>query len=245
MIKIAFCDDDLSVLNELTVLCNRYRLERNCELEYTAYQSPLNLMAAIEKGSSFDILLLDIIMPGENGMELAKEIRTYDENVKIIFLTSSPEFAVQSYNVNAFFYQLKPVSAEGLFSVLDQIYELYTKEKEVKLVLKCKTGITTIAPAAVEYCEVIGHNLLLHMKSGKVLESAGKLNDLEKKLHETGSFLRVHRSYLVNMAFVQNISYKAVTLDSLAEIPIPHGKYNDIKKKYLEYAFEQWGNETL
>ena len=66
MIKIAFCDDDLSVLNEICVLLDRYRVERNQDIGYTAFCSPLELLAEIEKGTRFDILFLDVVMPGEN-----------------------------------------------------------------------------------------------------------------------------------------------------------------------------------
>ncbi len=239
MIKIAFCDDELSVLHDLTVLLDRYRVDRNQEMEYFAYQSPFELMANIEKGHQWDIILLDVMMPGENGIEVAKEIRGHDENVKIIFLSSSPEFAVQSYAVNAYFYQLKPIREENLFPVLDQALASCKKARTEMLVLKCKSGITVMDPAELEYCEVNGRSLLLYMQDGRVLESIGKLDVLEEKLLSTGSFLRVHRSYLVNMAYIQNISYRSVILFSQKEIPIPHGKCGEIKKTYLSYAFER------
>lgn len=112
MIRVAFCDDDVSVLNELNILIDKYRVERNTDMEYVPFHSPLELLAEIEKGVRFDILFLDVIMPGENGISTAKEIRKYDENMKIIFLTSSAEYAVQSYMVNAYFYQMKPKTDE-------------------------------------------------------------------------------------------------------------------------------------
>ena len=101
MIKIAFCDDELSILNELRILLDQYRVERNQEITYAVFQSPLELLAEIEKGARFDILFLDVIMPGETGIDAAAEIRNYDSSVKIIFLTSSAEYAVQSYTVGA------------------------------------------------------------------------------------------------------------------------------------------------
>lgn len=121
MLKIAFCDDDLEILKELGILLDKYKKERDEDLTCTVFQSPLELLAAIEKGFSFDILFLDILMPGENGIETAKEIRQYDNNMKIIFLTSSPEFAVQSYTVGAYFYQLKPVWEESFFQLMDSV----------------------------------------------------------------------------------------------------------------------------
>ena len=80
MLRIGFCDDDLSVLNTLQVLLDRYRVERNADLSSAAFQSPLELIAEIEKGLRFDILLLDVLMPGENGMEAAREIRRFDSS---------------------------------------------------------------------------------------------------------------------------------------------------------------------
>ena len=119
MIKIAFCDDDLSVLNELRVLLDKYRVERNQEIEYTAFNSPLELLNEVEKGTAFDILFLDVLMPGQTGINAAAEIRNFDSNVKIIFLTASSEFAVQSYTVGAYYYQLKPFTEADIFRLLD------------------------------------------------------------------------------------------------------------------------------
>lgn len=112
MIKIAFCDDDMEVLHQMNELLDRYRVERNEDITYAAFQSPFELLTEIEKGIRPDILFLDVVMPGQNGMDVAKEIRQYDTNMKIIFLTSSPEFAVESYSVGAYFYQLKPICKE-------------------------------------------------------------------------------------------------------------------------------------
>ena len=95
MIKIAFCDDDMEVLHQMNELLDRYRVERNEDITYAAFQSPFELLTEIEKGIRPDILFLDVVMPGQNGMDVAKEIRQYDTNMKIIFLTSSPEFAVE------------------------------------------------------------------------------------------------------------------------------------------------------
>ena len=237
MTKVAFCDDELSMLNELQVLLDGYRVKQNREIDYTAFCSPLELLAAIERGIRFDVLLLDVLMPGENGIDTAEEIRRYDSNVKIIFLTSSAEFAVQSYAVNAFFYQLKPVHAESFFRVMDTVLDECEKEQTNSLILRCKSGITRVELRHLEYCEVIHRTLFLHLTSGKVLESTGSLDELYGKLKLYGNFLRPHRSYLINLEYVQNLSTHAITMSCLTEIPIPRGKYNDVKNAFLEYSF--------
>ena len=234
MTKIAFCDDERSMLNELQVLLDEYRVKQNREIDYTAFRDPLELLTAIERSLRFDVLFLDVLMPGENGIDTAAEVRRYDSNVKIIFLTSSAEFAVQSYAVNAFFYQLKPVRADSFFRVMDAVLDEYEKEQASSLILRCKSGITRIELKTLEYCEVIHRTLFFHLASGKVLEGTGSLDELYGLLEPYGNFLRPHRSYLVNLEYVQNLSARAITMSCLAEIPIPRGKYNEVKNAFLE-----------
>lgn len=238
MIKLAFCDDEISELRETSMLLDQYRVERNQEIDYVSFQSPFELLAEIERGTRFDILFLDVVMPGEMGIDVAEEIRHYDNNVKIIFLTSSSEFAVQSYTVGAYFYQLKPIWKESFFRLMDSAIAACEKEQSDSLILRCKSGITRVELRSLEYCEVIHRTLLIHLASGKVLESNGSLDELCRQLAPYGSFLRPHRSYLVNMEYIKNLSYRGITMSCLTEIPIPRGKYNDIKDAYLEYAFQ-------
>lgn len=237
MIKLAFCDDDSTVLNELREHLALYRAQKNWEIDDDTFHSPLDLITEIERGVHFDILFLDILMPGQNGIDVAAEIRNYDKNMKIIFLTSSSEFAVQSYTVNAFYYELKPICPERFTRLMDAVLSQCEKEQESSLILHCKTGITRIKPTELEYCEVIHRTLFIHLVNGNVLECIGSLEELNRQLMPYGNFLRPHRSYLVNLEYIQNLSYRAITMSCLAEIPIPRGKYNEIKNAFLEYSF--------
>lgn len=238
MIHIAVCDDDNAVLEKLEQFLDRYCAERRLKIERTAFCSPLELMASIERGTRYDILLLDVLMPGENGIETAAEIRSYDSNVKIIFLTSSAEFAVESYTVDAYYYQLKPIELTRFFELMDAVLSACERERTNGLILRCKNGITRIEARQVEYCEVIHRTLFIHLTNGRVLEKIGSLDELSDQLMPLGSFLRPHRSYLVNLEYVKNLSYRAITMSCLTEIPIPRGKYNEIKDAYLAYAFQ-------
>ena len=227
MIKVAFCDDDLSVLKELSVLMDRYRVERNQDITYAAFHSPLELLSEVERGTRLDIIFLDVLMPGQDGISAAREIRKYDTSVKIIYLTSSSEYAVDSYEVGAYFYQLKPIWQESFY----------------RLILRCKTGITRLELDKLKYCEVTGRNLLLHKEDGEVLDSVGKLDDLCEQLKDYECFVRCHRSYMINMDYVKSISNKAVILSDGTQIPIPHGKYSELKDKFFSYFFRK--NQTF
>ncbi len=237
MIKIAFCDDEMEVLHQMNELLDRYQVERNEDITYAAFQSPFELLTEIEKGIRPDILFLDVVMPGQNGLDVAKEIRQYDTNMKIIFLTSSPEFAVESYTVGAYFYQLKPIWEESFFRLMDSVLSECEKKRKNSLILRSKDGITRVNLQRLEYCEVLGRKLLFHLENGAVLESAGSLDDLEGHLMQYSNFFRPHRSFLVNMEYIQNISSRSIKMVNDAVIPIPHGKCSEIKNTYMEYAF--------
>ncbi|MFR6189309.1 MAG: LytR/AlgR family response regulator transcription factor, partial [Butyricicoccus sp.] len=155
------------------------------------------------------------------------------------FLTSSAEFAVQSYTVGAYFYQLKSIWPESFFRLMDSVIAACSRESSVSLILRCKTGITRVELDKLEYCEVIRRSLLLHKTDGTVLEAAGSMDSLCESLAEHRNFLRIHRSYLVNLEHIQTITPKTLVMSSRAELPIPRGRYNDIKDAYLEHAFQK------
>lgn len=202
-------------------------------------ESSVELMADIEKGKRFDIMLLDILMPGENGMTAAREVREHDTNVKIIFLTASPEFAVESYAVDAWYYQLKPIRQEDFFRLMDSACAACSKEQTHSLILRSKSGIVRVELEKLVYCEVMGRTLTFHLNSGVVLESMGRLDDLCDQLMPYPNFLRPHRSFLINMEYIANIAARSITMQNGAEVPVPHGKYSELKNRYLSYIFDR------
>ena len=239
MLQIAFCDDDQTVLDQLRALLEKYCAQRCAQIRCTAFRSPLDLMAEIEAGTRYDILFLDVIMPAENGIEAAKEVRQYDTAVKIIFLTSSAEFAVESYVVGAYFYQLKPIWEESFFRLMDSVTDECRKADQRSLILRCKTGVSRIELDKLAYCEVLGRTLMFHLANGTVLESIGSMDELARQLLPYECFVRPHRSYLVNMEYIQSITARAILLTTRAQIPVPHGKAADLKNQYLAYAFRR------
>ena len=158
-------------------------------------------------------------------------------------MTSSAEYAVDSYSVGAYFYQLKPIWQESFYRLMDSVLSECRRNEEKSLILRSKSGITRMDLDKLQYCEVMGRTLLFHRQDGVVLDSAGRLDDLCEQLKDYDCFIRCHRSYLVNLAYVQNISSKVVTMCNGTEIPIPHGKYSELKDRFFDYFFQK--NQTI
>ena len=236
--KIAICDDDSLVLQELSNLLNQYRAQNHSHLEYEVFSCPLELIAQFEKGVHYDIVLLDIYMPGINGIQCAKDIRAIDNFVKIIFLTSSAEYAVESYSVSAYQYLLKPLHKERLFSILSLLEAELDACAQNFFAFKSPKGIVKIALSKLEYCEVSARKLLLHMITGEEYECNFHMNEFEEYLKEYKMFLKPHRSFLVNMDYIRQLTPTSIIMESGTKLPIPKEKSTHIKHTYMEYIFQ-------
>ena len=235
--RIAVCDDNVKFLQELSRLLNVYVDENSSNVEYKTFTNPLELVGQMEQGFHYDVIFLDICMPGINGIQCAKDIRIYDNFVKIVFLTTSTEYAVESYSVKAYDYLLKPIDRERLFSILKQVEkENYKKERNI-FVLKSKTGITKISLEKLEYCEVINRKVVFHLVNGEEYECSLRMNELEEKLMTFGCFMRPHRSFLVNIYFIRTLTTHNIVMENGVQIPVPREKYAIIKQMYMEYVF--------
>ena len=239
MIQLAVCDDKIDELSNMVQLINQYRSSKNLNCEYAIFPNGFELVSAIEKGKRFDIYCLDIIMPGFTGIDVAKEIRVFDKNAPIMFFTSSPEFALESYSVKAMNYVLKPISKEKLFFTFDDILErMNIEENDDAVIVKSNEGIQKILISNLAFVEVIGRNVLYHLRSGKVIECTEPFSSVCDKLLKYGCFIKPHRSYLVNMQYVDTIENHQVTLQTLSSIPVAQGKAREIKQQYLAYQME-------
>lgn len=239
MIQIAVCDDNIDELSNMVQLINQYRASKNFNCEYAVFTNGFDLISVLEKGKQFDIYCLDIIMPGFTGIDVAKEIRMFDKTAPILFFTSSPEFALDSYSVKAINYVLKPVSKEKLFFTFDEMLEQIKIEKEEDaIIVKSSEGIQKILISNLTFAEVIGRNVLYHLRSGKIVECSESFSSVCNTLLKYESFIKPHRSYLVNMQYVDTIENHQITLQTLSCIPVAQGKAREIKQQYLSYQME-------
>ena len=240
MLQIAVCDDNIDELSNMVQLINLYRISKNFNCDYAVFLNGFDLISVLEKGKRFDIYCLDIIMPNFTGIEVAKEIRVFDKTAPILFFTSSPEFALESYSVKAINYVLKPISKEKLFFTFDEILEQIKAEKnEDVIIVKSNEGIQKIIISNLVFAEVIGRNVLYHLRSGKVIECTEAFSSVCDNLLKYGYFIKTHRSYIVNMQYVDTIENHQIALQTLSTVPLAQGKAREIKQLYLNYQMEE------
>jgi len=209
-------------------------------LEYTVFYNGFELVAALEKGKRFDLYCLDIIIPSFTEIETAKEIRRFDKNSTILFFTSTPDFALESYSVKAIDYVLKPITQEKLFSTFDDVLErLKIEENDDAIIVKSNAGIQKILIPHLVFAEVISKNVLYHLLSGKVIQCTESFASVCEKLLKYNCFIKTHRSYIMNMQYVDTIEKRQVILQTHSSIPIAQGKSKEIKERYLAFQMEE------
>lgn len=233
---IAVCDDQAGELSAIDAFVHAWETERNTPVRRRLFQSAMELVEAARR-ERFTLYLLDILMPAVNGMDAAHEIRTFDCSADIVFLTSSPEFAWESYRVQALDYLLKPVDRGLLFSLLDRLYRREQRPQEA-LILKTRTTILRIPFSEISFVEVIGKRLYFNMADGGVREVAGSLKDYEAQLLSRPEFMRVHRSYIVNMLHTSEVSSNHVRTLSGKDLPVSRLLYPQIQEDYIKLLFE-------
>ncbi len=239
VLKIAICDDDVHELTRLTNLLRKYQEERKSTLKYVTFSNAIELLHSVRK-DNFDVLLMDILMPGFNGMQAAHEIREFNNKVKIIFLTSSPEFAVESYAVDAYYYLLKPCAGEKLFPVLDSFF-LDSQKEEAALHIKTASGVLRIPFSRLEFLEVINKKLYFHLTDGSVKEIYGSLAEFEPQLLNREEFIKVHRSCIVNMSCIQELNAQELITYAKQSAPVSRLLYGKVREAYMQYLFVEKG----
>ncbi len=238
--KIAICDDNKSDLSNMVSIIMDYKEQRDdkYKIEYMAFQSAVDFVSVLEGGQQYDLVLLDILMPALNGMAAAKEIRHFNQEIKIIFLTSSPEFAVESYTVGAYYYTLKPIGKDNLFQLLDKAFSEIEALSETSLLIKSKSGLRRIPIKRLEFAEIITRSIFYHLTDGSMIEALGAMAELEQALGSYSCFVKPHRSYLINMEYIDTFCRKEIKMKSSALVPLAKANYPFVKASYIAYSFQ-------
>lgn len=236
---IAVCENQKEELSAVTELLERWQADRKAAVRWRTFSSAGELLEAARR-EGFTLYLLDVMMPGIDGMEAAREIRTFDTAADIVFLTASPGFAYESYGVRALEYLLKPVKAELLYPVLDGLL-LREKRPQDGLTLKTGGALIRVPFSQLAYVEVNGKHLYFNMADGSVREISGSMKDYETLLLARREFAKVHRSYIVNMLQIEKLSAGCVRTFSGAELPVSRLIYPQLQKDYMELLFaDRW-----
>lgn len=228
--RIAICDDNKSdidgiygvLLNDLTV----------CSVgDIFVFDSGEKLLDAIEK-DYFDIVFLDVDMPGINGIETGTVIYNKSPDTFIIFVTNYPQYAIDAYDCHAFHYLLKPVDKMRMRKVVDEILQKL-RERHKYVNIKIKTETIRIPISEIYYVEYCRRHVIYHLKDRKH-ETVGKFSDVYDELKDFG-FYQIHQGYIVNMEKILYFDKFTVFLEDGRSVIMSTRKRTEVIMAYAKY----------
>lgn len=223
--RILICDDESLYSDAICASIDRWLVDRKTSgVVVSTYRSSEDLLEEIEQSLPYDLVFLDIQFPGElNGLMLAEYLRKINEQGLIVFTTHYEKYAMEGYKVSALRYLQKPVSDTQFFECLDIAYRQWKLWSNRCLTFVDSQQIYRIAYKSILYMETEAHYVHIHLTHGEeTLRTRMKLSEIMAKLPET-TFVQCHRSYMVNLMYVQRISRKEIALSGGIHLPIsPH-----------------------
>ena len=231
MIHIAICEDNDTDLAHLRRILHQTKIL--CDI--TEYTSAWPLLLDMETGKKqFHIFLLDIYLPGLNGVETARRIRQLDEKAILIFITSSEDFYREAFDLYAFHYLVKPINPADLTEALKKAAgQISSSEKMLCITFRGQN--TIIRHADIAYINSYNHTLCFHMADGQEYTSYGRLDEIQAQL-ASELFIRCHKSFLVNLIHVDKLTREGFHIGNTL-IPISRTYAADAKERYHKRLF--------
>lgn len=232
MLKIAICDDTTGDLSQLKQMCESCKLPVSVKT-YT-YSTGTALLKAARQ-IDFDIMMLDVEMPEQNGILIGKEIRDLFPHMIIIFCTNYPQYAIEAYDCEAFYYLLKPANAERLHDILNRAIKKIGLMHTTHIV-KIHNHIRPIPIADIYYIECQTRHIIYHLKDDKDdIVTSGKINEIYDELSKFG-FCMVHQGYIVNLSKVKDFDGYNVILDNNVSVMISIRRKRAVLLEYAQYV---------
>ena len=237
VINIAICDDSREEIKIISSLVSKKIEGLNLDFKITSFNDGRDLIEHMNSAKqNFDIIFLDIYMKTSQGIEIAREIRAFDKSCKIIFITYSQDYAIDSYEVRAINYILKPINEDKFNDAVNMAIEELDKENK-QIFVTNKKGSYRILYKDILYAESKARIVNIYLKSQEIITFYSKLEDFFKKLQDE-RYLKSHKSFIVNMDYILKIENNCIYIINNINIPISTGNMGEIRGMYFKYLLK-------
>lgn len=242
MLHIALCDDEQEQLSLIDGMLREYNMTHpELNLRVSAFSSGAALREHLRTAEPFALYLLDVIMPGEDGIELGLKIRKMDQGGRILYLTTSPDFAVDSYLPKASAYLLKPVDKKRLFWALDNAVAGWLQEHQAFVTIKTRAGLQRLSVRSIVYGELVGRCVQYHLAEGSTVEGMSlrtSFREAVSPLLANRRFVLCATSFVVNLSYVEMIVPSGLQLVRGGKLPLSRSLRSEVTNKWLDYHLE-------
>ncbi len=238
MLHIAICDDNEMTVFQVENVTDRFFKAHCVDCKIQTYQASENLLYDLQDGINYDLLLLDIEMPGIDGMDLAKVIHDTMPAAKIIFITSHLEYAITAYEFSVFRYIPKTVINEKLPPALEDYYKLYRLERNEFYTVEIKNHVEQLPYREILYILKDGKYAVFHLTGGKTQSVRKTLAQVFEEMSKE-YFCFADRGCIVNLANVVGIDDTGILFPDDQRITISKANISDFKTTMLRFWRKQ------
>ncbi len=229
--RIAICDDEAYWVKELLRLLREYYITRRINLYFSLFSSGTELLKSPE---SFDVIFLDYQMKEINGIETAREIRARNISCAIIFVSSYPDIAIDTFEVDTYRFLVKPINKDKLFGSLDD-YRKKIQSGEF-IILKSRETEHILKASKIVFCEAKGRHSIIHTVND-MIESSKNLKEIENQLTQD-YFFRCHKAYIISFLHIAAFDSVRVTMDNNENAYISRNYLSKFKAAFQEYVLK-------
>lgn len=240
---IALCDDETAELDKTEKLLSTYEKKRP-ELDFMieCFESAGELLYMVEERNYVpDLIFMDIFMPGQEGesgclgMEAAKRLRDMGNKAKLVFLTTSKEYALEAFDVDASQYLLKPIAEDKITAVLDKFLVETEEERKKYILLKIEGRIARVPIKDIVYCEAQRKTQHVYLADGGEYALRMTMTELYEMLSGYQEFVRIGAAFIVNLDYIDSLNAQDIYLTIGKRIYLPRGAYRNLREMYFRY----------
>lgn len=235
MLRIAICDDKKEYREEVSRFLEEYEEKTKCLLRCIGLESSFELLDLVEKGERYDIYILDVFLPGMTGISLATQLRQMGVLEPIVFMTTSKEYALEAYGVNAIQYLVKPLDKALFFQTMDKVIQVCATTSKRSILLKAGGEYHSIYVRNIMYCESSNNYQVVYLKDDEILEVRKTSSELYEQLRTYGGFYQCGKSYIINVAQMSKLSGHTVIMKNGIVIQIPRTSVIGLRNEYFDF----------
>ena len=226
---IALCDDEKGALLMLQDIVRSFCNARGLDAGIDLFPSGEDFLLSSRK---YDVVFMDIYLPGINGLDAVGQ---YRRRGQIVFTTISEDHAVKAFGLNATHYLVKPLTVEAVTEAMERCLVRLGKVLETTIMVKTNQRTVSVQMKQIQFIEVFNKLCLIHTEKNE-FRTYTSLDALFEQLDD--SFLRLQRSYVVNMNFIESFLFDRVILKNNMEIMLSRSNRSEMKKQYQSFLFQ-------
>lgn len=228
---VAAVDDNEEDLALLKGYLDRFSAEQGVKIQTDLFESSVEFVETYK--NNYDVIFLDVEMPGMDGMEVAREIRRKDDTVGIIFITNMIQYAIHGYEVNAIDFMVKPVGYFNFADKLNKALHFVRRRNGKEILVTGEEGAVRLEVSDVIYVEKEKNYLIFHTFKGN-FRTRGTMQELRDRLGNL-AFSECTTGCLVNLKYVERIEKNTVLVEG-RELPVSRRLKKEFMQDFIDYV---------